>query len=511
MSDSRGLLERITAFRQRLEATPYLIPDAIPVDPGADRPIIVESTAFQQRLHQIIAAPSVPEGPLTALPASATPIMFVTAAAEPAPPAAPATPAAPQFTDRARRLLAAAKKLVDRQRAFTTDPLYAGLAADSRNPDPVVDYHRETVAVLDSAIRLAQSFSDSPSAQLKQCTGLDGLIGVVQERLTVQERALARRRADAERIDKLASVYAAMVAGAPVGLNAVVAVAEELLEEARRARPLRFVYAAADSVAAHPGAVGFPAPARFLAAHAINVAQVIARIISADAEWSARPLLAVVAALLVDCGMTAVPVAVIAKPGGLTPGERRLIDAHAQMGAELILRCFPEVAPLAAAVAAHHERHDGTGYPAGLKGTTAPSLGRLLAVADVYAALSSPRPYRAARDGRAALTETLLLAEHGLLDREYAGLLVRLSFYPVGTVVELTDGRVGVVAATHPNPADPRAPGRPVVAVLAAADGWLLPHPEHVDLATADRGGILRALPPDRRRELLGSRYPDLV
>jgi hypothetical protein len=102
------------------------------------------------------------------------------------------------------------------------------------------------------------------------------------------------------------------------------------------------------------------------------------------------------------------------------------------------------------------------------------------------------------------------MAEHGQLDRTYAGLLVRLSFYPVGTVVELTDGRVGVVAANHPNPADPRTPGRPVIAVLAGADGLLLPHPEHVDLATADRGGILRAVPPERRRQLLGSRYPDL-
>jgi hypothetical protein len=104
----------------------------------------------------------------------------------------------------------------------------------------------------------------------------------------------------------------------------------------------------------------------------------------------------------------------------------------------------------------------------------------------------------------------LLLSEHGLLDREYAALLVRLSFYPVGTVVELTDGRVGTVVANHPNPTDPRAPGRPVVAVLAGSDGVLLPHPEHVDLATADRGGILRAMPADRRREVLGMRYPDL-
>jgi hypothetical protein len=283
-----------------------------------------------------------------------------------------------------------------------------------------------------------------------------------------------------------------------------------LLADMRAGRPLRFVHAPVGSTGAHPGADGYPAPVRFLAAHAVNVAQVVARIVPFDPEWSGRPLLAVAAALLIDCGMAAVPLSVIAKPGGLTPGERRLVEGHPQVGAELILRCFPEIAPLAASVAAHHERADGTGYPAGLKGTTIPALGRLLAVADVYAALSEDRPHRPARDGRAALTEVLLLAEDGVLDRDSAAHLVRLSFYPAGTVVELTDGRVGVVVSNHPNPDDPRAPGRPVVAVLAAADGTPLPHPEHVDLATAERGAILRSLPAGRRRELLGGRYPDL-
>lgn len=481
MSDTRGLLDRITAFRRRLEAAPYDIPEAIAVDPGAAAPMVSEAEAFRHRIQQLAGTPPVSEGP-----------------------------PAPQFTDRARRLLATAKQLLDRQRGFTADPFYAALAGHSRGSDALVEFHRETVAVTDSAVRLAQSFPDSPTAQLKQCVGLDGLLGVIHERLTVQERALARRKADADRIDRLAGVYAAMAAAAPVNLSAVAALAEELLDDARQARPLRLLDAPVESTAAYPGARAFPAPCRFLAAHAVNVAQVVARLVPADPEWAARPLLAVVAALLLDCGMTAVPVASLAKASGLSPGERRLVDAHAQVGAELILRCFPEIAPLAAAVAAHHERADGTGYPAGLKGDTAPGLGRLLAVADVYAALSSPRPHRPARDGRAALTDVLLMAEHGLLDADYAALLVRLSFYPVGVVVELTDGRVGVVAANHPNPADPRAPGRPVVAVLAAADGTLLPHPEHVDLATTDRGGILRAVPPARRREVLGSRYPDL-
>ena len=88
---------------------------------------------------------------------------------------------------------------------------------------------------------------------------------------------------------------------------------------------------------------------------------------------------------------------------------------------------------------------------------------------------------------------------------------MNLAFYPVGTVVELSDGRVGVVAANHPNRLDPRSPGRPVVAVLAEADGTLLPRAEHVDLSVADRGSILRGLTAARSREVLGTKYPDLV
>ncbi|MFO0823311.1 MAG: HD domain-containing protein [Gemmataceae bacterium] len=306
MSDSRGLLDRITAFRQRLESVPYIIPDLIPVDPGADRSLISESEAFKLRLQQIIAdTPPVGEAPPAPHRPSTAPIT------EGPPPAA--KPQAPQFTDRARRLLAAAKSLLDRQRAFTADPLFQELrnvGSGAEALDPLVAYHTETVAVMDSAVRLAQSFPDSPSLQLKQCTGLDGLLGIVQERLTVQERALARRRSDAERIDKLAAIYTAMATGTAVSLQVVAALAEELLEEARKSIPLRFVHTAVGSVAAHRDAVNYPAPVRFLAAHAVNVAQVMARIAPADPEWAARPLLAVVAALLMDCGMTTVPAAV---------------------------------------------------------------------------------------------------------------------------------------------------------------------------------------------------------
>src|SRR5262249_52141753 len=152
-------------------------------------------------------------------------------------------------------------------------------------------------------------------------------------------------------------------------------------------------------------------------------------------------------------------------------------------GAELIQRLLPGGTWLMEAISGHHERLDGTGYPLGLREGQLASLTRLLAVCDVYAALCTPRPQRGALDTRTALTDTLLLAERGFLDRYPAERLVQLSFYPIGTVVELADGAVGVVVATHTSRRDLTTPARPVVALLTDTQRRVSPVPQHVDLA----------------------------
>lgn len=481
MSDTRGLLDRISAFRQRLDATPNLIPDALPVDAAGALPVVSEAEAFRFSLRRIGGT------------------------------GGPADQPVPQYTDRAQRLLARAKGLLDRQRAFTNDALYAACAARDE-ADPLVGYHRETVGILDTVVRLAQAFPDSAGAQLKLCDGLSGLLGVVQDRLTVQEKLLVQRHIDEGRVDKLAGFFTALHCNLPVAMETVAGLAEELLDEARRGLPVRFRSAPVGSASSPGGAQAYAVPARYIAAHAINVAQVVARLVPFDYEWAARPLPPVVAALLMDCGMMTVPAAVLSKTDPLTADDRRAIEAHPRLGAELLLWRFPSLAgPLAAAIATHHERCDGTGYPAGLGAAQIPPLGRLLRVADAYAALNADRPHRPAADPRAALTDVLLMAEQGQLDRDFAEYLLNFSYYPVNTVVELTDGRVGVVVANHTNRLDPRSPGRPVVAVLTDADGTALPRPEHLDLSASDRGSIVKAVPAPRRRELLGDRYPDLV
>lgn len=101
------------------------------------------------------------------------------------------------------------------------------------------------------------------------------------------------------------------------------------------------------------------------------------------------------AAVLHDVGKIGVPDQVLLKPGPLTDEERRIMQRHAEMGYE-ILSAATHLREVAELVYAHHERFDGTGYPRGLAGQAIPLGARIFAIADVYDALTSDRPYRSA-------------------------------------------------------------------------------------------------------------------
>lgn len=100
--------------------------------------------------------------------------------------------------------------------------------------------------------------------------------------------------------------------------------------------------------------------------------------------------------ILHDLGKVGTPAHILLKPGKLTEDEYREIKKHAAMGAEILTSISPRFATLASGVRSHHERWDGTGYPDGLKGESIPLNGRILAIVDVFEALTSDRPYRSA-------------------------------------------------------------------------------------------------------------------
>jgi putative nucleotidyltransferase with HDIG domain len=108
------------------------------------------------------------------------------------------------------------------------------------------------------------------------------------------------------------------------------------------------------------------------------------------------------ATLLHDIGKIAVPSSILNKPGRLTPEEFAVMQQHPVVGAR-ILDPIPDYDRLIPVVLQHHERFDGSGYPAGLAGDEISLDARIVAVADVFDALTSERPYRHALDDSAAL------------------------------------------------------------------------------------------------------------
>jgi len=98
------------------------------------------------------------------------------------------------------------------------------------------------------------------------------------------------------------------------------------------------------------------------------------------------------ASLLHDIGKIGIPDAILNKEGALTTDEWKPVKTHPELGVE-ILRHVTDLTNCLPAILHHHERYDGTGYPAGLKGDDIPLEARILAVADAYDAITSLRPY----------------------------------------------------------------------------------------------------------------------
>ena len=110
------------------------------------------------------------------------------------------------------------------------------------------------------------------------------------------------------------------------------------------------------------------------------------------------------ACALQNVGLLDIPGAVLNKAGELGPEERRRVRTHPSVGRRLLAPALDDPVVLSA-VSWHHERWDGKGYPDGLQGTAIPLVARIVAVADALDAMTTPRPYRSAREWDEALEE----------------------------------------------------------------------------------------------------------
>jgi putative two-component system response regulator len=160
------------------------------------------------------------------------------------------------------------------------------------------------------------------------------------------------------------------------------------------------------------------------------------------------------AAALHDVGKVGVPDAILLKPGPLTPGEIEIMRTHAVVGAKILSNSRAPLLRMAEAIAlTHHERWDGTGYPAKLRGEEIPFVGRIVAIADAFDAMTHNRPYQPAIPIEAAV-ETLT----GLRGRSYDPVVVDAftELHRDGTLAQcVSTAPLLLPAATPAAPAEP--------------------------------------------------------
>jgi HD-GYP domain-containing protein (c-di-GMP phosphodiesterase class II) len=201
------------------------------------------------------------------------------------------------------------------------------------------------------------------------------------------------------------------------------------------------------------------------------------------------------AALLHDVGKTRIPVSILRKPAPLNEKERELIEQHPRWGAETLLQ-VPGLSALSPTVALeHHVGHAGGGYPALGDGELPHLMSQLVAVCDVYEALTGARAYRAPAPPDEAC---LVLAEKagGGLNPDLVRAFVNMvTFFPLGSVVRTNREEIGVVVET-----DSADPLHPVIVLVRSEDPRQEPG-ERIDTALRDADGqyqrnVVETLPP---------------
>ncbi|MGW5674411.1 HD-GYP domain-containing protein [Streptomyces sp. NPDC003860] len=179
------------------------------------------------------------------------------------------------------------------------------------------------------------------------------------------------------------------------------------------------------------------------------------------------------AGILHDVGKLGVPTRILRKEGPLTPEERRVIELHPEYGHEITRGiCFLDEAR--AAILHHHERLDGTGYPAGLAGAQIPEFARVVAVADAFDAMTSTRSYSRARPVSVALKELERCAGSQFDPRMVQALVRALSRYGWSTAVTSDDETPPAPPAPPPAiplPPAPRAAPAPLARGRAGRGG----------------------------------------
>lgn len=188
---------------------------------------------------------------------------------------------------------------------------------------------------------------------------------------------------------------------------------------------------------------------RYLLEHSVNLSVLMSVFGKARSVPRSTLHKTVVGALLHDIGKVMVPNAVLHKAGKLSDLEFNKMKEHALYSRELLLST-PGISDLTVQVASqHHERMDGSGYPNGLKGEEISIHGRMVAIVDVYDAITADRCYHKGIPPTTALKKLLEWSDIHFDPTLVKAFIKCVGIYPVGSLVKLSNNNLGIVVEQH--------------------------------------------------------------
>ncbi|TGK18919.1 HD-GYP domain-containing protein [Leptospira fluminis] len=196
-----------------------------------------------------------------------------------------------------------------------------------------------------------------------------------------------------------------------------------------------------------------------------------------------------ISCLVADVGMTKVPATISEKTDQLNDEEYKSILKHTIIGYQILTQRIKIKNSLAVVALQHHERYDGKGYPQKLAGASIEEAARIYAIADNFSALITNRPHRKRILPHEAI-KSMISMDVGKFDLKIVRtFLNHVSLYPVGSCVELSDKRIGIVLSSNPD-----KPLRPSIRILKDEYGTFVRHLILVDLVKENHLFIVKAL-----------------
>jgi putative nucleotidyltransferase with HDIG domain len=217
---------------------------------------------------------------------------------------------------------------------------------------------------------------------------------------------------------------------------------------------------------------------KYTFAHSVNVG-ILAMYLALHTECREKIEELGIGALLHDLGKSVMPIYILHKRGPLSDTEMQLMKHHPIIGYETLRRSGEKRQSVLSCVRSHHEKVNGKGYPDGKRGTQISPCTMITSIADIYDALTTDRPYRRAYNPKDALD---LMLNRMASELEYSLLQCFawvVGHYPVGSEIELSDGRIGTVLKHYATD-----PDKPTVMVHTAKNGRKLASPQILPLSS---------------------------